>query len=99
MRQFFKKFFLFFAFFSVISSSAILAVPSAKKSESRVFGSIVRFLVVKTNPISLLSLNSSQLDQKLNRKLKKIVKAVKLSAKVVFALKAKPPIRLKKNTF
>ena len=85
----------------VIGSSAVLAVPSAEKSESRAFGSIVRFLVAKTNPISLLSLSSSQLDQKLNQKLnqelKKIVKAVKSSAKVVLALKVKPSIRLKKT--
>lgn len=97
MRQFFKKFFLFFAFFLAISSSAILAMPSAEKSESRAFGSLVRFLVAKTNPISLLSLSSSQLDQQLNQKLKKIVKAVKSSAKVVFALKIKPSICLKKT--
>ena len=97
MRQFFKKFFLFFAFFAVISSSTILAVPSAEKSESRAFVSIVRFLVAKTNPIGLLSFNSSQLDQKLNQKLKKIVKAVKLSAvKAAFALKVRASIRLKK---
>ena len=94
MMLLFKKLFLFFAFFAVISSSAILAVPSAGKSDSRVFGSIVRFVVAKTNPVSLLSLNSSQLDQKL----KKIVKVVKSSAvKVVFALKVKPSIRLKKT--
>ena len=101
MRQFFKKFFLFFVIFLVIGSSAVLAVPSAEKSESRAFGSIVRFLVAKTNPISLLSLSSSQLDQKLNQKLnqelKKIVRAVKSSAKVVLALKVKPSIRLKKT--
>ena len=101
MGQFFKRFLLFFAFFGIISSSAILAVPSAEKSENRAFGSIVRFLVAKTNPISLLSLSSSQLDQKLNQKLnqelKKIMKAVKFSAKVVFALKIKRSIRLKKT--
>ena len=106
MMQFFKRFLLFSAFFLVISSSAILAAPSAEKSESRAFASIIRFLVAKTSPVSLLSLNSSELDQKLNQKLsqklnqklKKIVKAVKSSAvKVVFALKAKPPIRLKKT--
>ena len=100
MMQLFKRFLLFSAFFLVISSSAILAAPSAEKSESRAFGSIIRFLVAKTSPISLLSLNSSQLDQKLNQKLKKIVKAVRSSAvKVVFALKIKPSIRLKKTHF
>ena len=98
MGQSFKKFFLFFAFFSVISSSAVWAVPSVEKSESRGVVSVIRFLVVTTNPLSPLSLHSSQLDQKLSQKLKKIVNAVKSSAvKVAFALKVKPSIRLKKT--